>query len=206
MIRSEAIHGVAFGHLADGDGRSNGDVREAMSVALGISPAWATITQVHGDVVRVVSAAGPAGDADGLITSTPGLPIAIATADCVPIAIAGSSSIAIVHAGWRGLAKGIIEKAIRSFDTLGDMAKMASIGPHIGSCCYEVGEEVVNAVGHRAETAWGTTSVNLRDAARDQLGGLEVEDIVACTMDDVSFASYRRDGTSLRQVAVAWLS
>lgn len=206
MIRSEAIHGVAFGHLADGDARSNDEAREAMSVALGIPPSWATISQVHGNGVRAVSNAGPAGEGDGLITSIHGLPIAIATADCVPIAIAGSSTVAIVHAGWRGLANGVIGKALEAFSALGDEATTASIGPHIGSCCYEVGDEVVDAIGHAGTTTWGTRSVDLREAAHDQLVGLEVEDIVACTMDDTSFASYRRNGTSVRQVAVAWLS
>ena len=206
MILSEAIPGVAFGHLADGDARSDRAARSRMSAQLGIPSSWATISQVHGDVVRFVDAAGPAGDADGLITQTRGLPVAVATADCVPVAIAGESSIAVVHAGWRGVAAEIVPKALDRFAELGDPAVAASIGPHIGSCCYEVGEEVVAAIGHRAETAWGTVSVDLRSAVHDQLGSLEVEDIDVCTMDDEGFASYRRNGTKQRQVAVAWLS
>ena len=206
MIRSGAIPGVAFGHLADGDARTDTRARARMAAELGIPTEWATVSQVHGAVVRLVDAPGHAGDADGLITQTPGVPLVIATADCVPIAIAGERTIAVVHAGWRGIAREIVPNALDRFRDLGDPATVAIVGPHIGSCCYEVGEDVVAAVGHPGETTWGTTSVDLRAAVHTQLGSLQIEDIDECTMDEDAFASYRRNGTSERQVTVAWLS
>ena len=206
MIRSGAIPGVAFGHLADGDARTDTRARAHMAAELGIPTEWATVSQVHGAVVRVVDAPGHAGDADGLITQTHGVPLVIATADCVPIAIAGERTIAVVHAGWRGIAREIVPNALDRFRDLGDPATVAVVGPHIGSCCYEVGEEVVAAVGHPGDTTWGTTSVDLRAAVHTQLGSLQIEDIDECTMDEDAFASYRRDGTPERQVTVAWLS
>ena len=205
MILSRAIPGVAFGSLEDGDARSDVTSRLEISHELGIPSEWATISQVHGDRVVVVDTPGPAGEADALVTTTAGVPIAVATADCVPIAIAGSHSIAIVHAGWRGVAAGVIGASLDAIRATGDEPTAASIGPHIGSCCYEVGDEVVAAVGHQARTTWGTTSVDLATAARDQLGDIPIEDIDICTMDDEGFASYRRNGTMKRQVAVAWL-
>jgi YfiH family protein len=205
MIRSEAIPGVAFGTEADGDGRSNASVRATISDHLGIPSDWATVSQVHGSNVVQATRAGALGEADGLLTERSNLPIAVATADCIPIAIAGEGTIAIVHAGWRGVSSGVVTQAITAMGELGDTPLMAVIGPHIGPCCYEVGGEVIDAVGgYEASTRWGTTSVDLAAAVEDQLAGVPVERLEICTMDDERFASFRRNGTRTRQVAVAW--
>jgi YfiH family protein len=205
MIRSEAIPEVAFGLEAEGDARSDMIARARISQALGIPTDWATVSQVHGS--RVITAAHPGnhGDADGLITDRPDLPIVVATADCLPIAIVGRRTTAMVHAGWRGVAKGVVTEALMAMRAMGDVPFAAVIGPHIGSCCYEVGDEVIAAVGgYGATTRWGTTSIDLASAVEDQLDDLVVERIDVCTMDDGRFASFRRDGTTARQVAVAW--
>ena len=79
---------------------------------------------------------------DALWTDEPGLPLLALTADCVPIAIVttgGTPALAVVHAGWRGLAAGVVEGAAAA---LPDGPKAAAIGPAIGPCCYEVGTEV----------------------------------------------------------------
>lgn len=205
MIRSEAIPGVAFGSEADGDARSDMVARATISLALDIPTEWATVSQVHGTHVVPVSHPGMHGDADGLITDQPGLPVAVATADCLPVAIVGHRSTALVHAGWRGVARGVIAEALRVMADLGDAPVAATIGPHIGACCYEVGDEVIAAVGgYGATTRWGTTSVDLASAVTDQLEGIPVERIDVCTMDDDRFASFRRNGTTSRQVAIAW--
>jgi hypothetical protein len=205
MIRSEAIPGVAFGTEADGDARSDMVARTTISNALGIPTTWATVSQVHGARVVSVTQPGNQGDADGLITDRSGLPVAVATADCLPVAIVGHRSTALVHAGWRGVAKGVIAEALVAMAEMGDAPVAATIGPHIGSCCYEVGDEVIAAVGgYGATTRWGTTSVDLASAVTDQLDGLAVERIDICTMDDDRFASFRRNGTNTRQVAIAW--
>ena len=129
MIRSGLIAGVAFGHLADGDARTDTRSRAAISRALGIRRDWAIISQVHGDMVRIVAEPGQAGEADGLVTDVPGLPIAIATADCVPVAIAGDRTIALVHAGWRGVAVDVVGRAVDAMASLDDAPRAASIGP-----------------------------------------------------------------------------
>jgi YfiH family protein len=206
MIRPRTIATVAFGSEADGDARVDLDARVRISSELGIPAVWATISQIHGTGVRNARSTGPQGDADALVTDRPDVPIVIATADCVPIAIEGSSTIALVHAGWRGVAAGVIGATLSVMDGLGDRALRAVIGPHIGPCCYEVGADVVDAVGgHRATTRWGTISVDLGAAVSDQLGDIDVERVDICTMDDDRYASHRRDGTLVRQVTVAWL-
>jgi YfiH family protein len=206
MIRSEAIIGVAFGTATDGDGRSSEDARRRVSEELAIDDAWATITQVHGSDVIVARSPGMLGEADAVVALRGGPPVAIATADCVPVALAGASSIALVHAGWRGVASGVVAHAVQTMRSLGDPPDRAVIGPHIGPCCYEVGDDVVEAVGgHDATTTWGTTSVDLGAAITDQLAGIGIESVAACTMHDDRFASFRRNGTAQRQVTVAWV-
>ncbi len=79
---------------------------------------------------------------DGLWTDEPGVPLLALSADCVPIAIAatqGRPALAVVHAGWRGLADGIVEAGV---EALGAAETAAIVGPAVGPCCYEVGAEV----------------------------------------------------------------
>jgi hypothetical protein len=208
MIRPAGFRGAAFGTAADGDGRQDAELRAAIAHDLGISAEWATIHQVHGNTVVGVIGAGFAGDADGLITEAPGLPLAVATADCVPVILEGTRSTAIVHAGWRGVAARIVEEATGRMDAIGDRPVRVAIGPAIGPCCYEVGEEVVAALdGFAGRTTWGTPSVDLGAAIVDQASGdgIEVWRSELCTFTDRSLHSYRGEATSARQVAVTWL-
>lgn len=205
MIRSGLIPGVVFGTSSDGDGRADVAVRKQWSEALTIPDAWATVSQVHGAAVVNATEPGHLGEADGLVTQQSNLPIAIATADCLPIALAGETTVALVHAGWRGIADGVIGSARELMVSLDDEPLRAAIGPHIGACCYEVGDEVIEGIGgFAARTRAGTTSADLGAAASARLAGLEIETIGMCTKDDPSFASHRRDATPVRQVAVAW--
>ncbi len=207
MIRSGSVPGLAFGHERDGDGRSDRTARASIAGALGIADAWATVRQVHGTTIAVARAPGDHGEADGIVTDIDGLPITVATADCMPIALAGTSTIGLVHAGWRGLAAGVIEAGVATMRSLGDDPRQAVIGPHIGSCCYEVGDEVIEAVGgFRSATRQGTTSVDLAASARERLSGIPTETIDVCTMDDPAYASFRETATSHRQVTVVWLT
>jgi YfiH family protein len=165
--------------------------------------------QVHGTVVRRVSdAPDAAGEADGHVTATREVGVMVLTADCLPVALGAPGSVAIVHAGWRGLAAGVLEqgvRALRELDEHGD--SVAVIGPGAGVCCYEVGEEVHAAFGgvHRRGR-----HIDLKAIARDRLlaaGVADVCDVGACTICDERFFSHRREGPRAgRQAGVAWLS
>jgi polyphenol oxidase len=206
MIRPQGLRAAAFALAADGDGRADPVARDSLSARLGTPAAWATIDQVHGGTTVVATAAGPQGRADALVTAVPDLPVVVATADCLPIVIEGRATVAVVHAGWRGLAAGIIESAIEAMLGHGDELVAAAIGPCIGPCCYEVGEEVADRFAHfQATTTWGTPSVDLRAAAAARLEPLPVWVSGRCTRTDPWLYSHREDGTAGRQVTVAWV-
>ncbi len=107
-----------------------------------------TLRQIHSDIIHCV-ASTPAGplSGDGLITATPGLLLAIQTADCLPVILVDTKrhAVGVFHAGWRGTVKRIVEKGVgemyRHFGTRPRDLK-AAIGPGVHGCCYEVGEEV----------------------------------------------------------------
>jgi hypothetical protein len=177
--------------------------------------------QVHGTRVRRVrlapdlspdSTAQPDVEADGQATDLYGLGALVLTADCLPVALFASCAVAMVHAGWRGLAAGVLEEGVRALRELGgDGDLVAVIGPGAGPCCYEVGEEVHAAFGgaHRIESP-SSRRIDLKAIARDRLlaaGASEVRDVAACTICDERFFSYRREGARAgRQGGVAWLS
>jgi YfiH family protein len=203
-----AATGTAFTSAADGDMRAAGD-RVAFSADLGIAPAWAMVHQVHGCDTIEVDGPGVAGAADAVLTSEPGLPVAVLTADCLGIVLHGERMVAAVHAGWRGLAGGVVEAAGLAMAEAGSPVSTAQLGPSIGPCCYEVGPEVVAAIGTPSATTWGTVSVDLRAAARRRLEqvapGIEVSIDDRCTRCSPGLYSHRRDGTAHRLAAVGWL-
>jgi YfiH family protein len=104
--------------------------------------------QVHGPLVRRAGGRGEAGD--GVWTDAPREPILVFAADCLPVALSRSNgerpAIATIHAGWRGLLAGIVENAV---EAIGPGRLAAAIGPGIGPCCYEVGEEVARSFKQR---------------------------------------------------------
>lgn len=206
MITPPGFNGAVFGDAADGDPRIDPEARLRLEDALGLPDHWSWANQVHGSDVLAVDASGGAGDGDGLLTGTHDLALLVATADCVPVIIEGESTTAVVHAGWRGMAAGVIAEGVAEMGAAGDRPVRAAIGPSIGPCCYEVGPEVVAVMErYAAETSWGTPSVDLWSAAEGQLGDLEVWRADLCTFTDHRFRSYRRDRTDKRQVSIAWL-
>lgn len=206
MIRPPGLRAAAFALAADGDARHDRTAREAIAFGLGIPAAWGWARQVHGADVLLVTAPGDQGDGDALLTDTVGVPLAVTTADCVPIVVEGRTSVAVVHAGWRGLAAGVVAAALSAMRAVGDAPVAAAIGPAIGPCCYEVGDEVAGRfTAATATTTWGAKSVDLRAAAVAQLPGVPVWVSERCTMTDPELNSHRRDGTKKRQVTVAWL-
>ncbi len=206
MIRPPGFRAAAFETLAVDDARHDPAARRAVATELGIGSDWAYLHQVHGATVIEATAPGLLGDADGIVTTSRGLPLVVATADCLPIVIEGEGSIGVAHAGWRGLAMGIIPAVLSAMADLGDRPLRAAIGPGIGPCCYEVGPEVAERFpGFVSTTSWGTTSIDLAAAAADQLAGLDVWTSGRCTRTDPELRSYRGGDLVHRQVAVGWL-
>ena len=157
---------------------------------------------------------GSAGDGDALVTGRPGLALAIATADCVPVLLAGRDRVAAVHAGWRGLVAGVIHTAVSRLGLVPSEVR-AWVGPSIGRCCYEVGDDValrLTDAGGGAVARSGSGArphVDLQRIADHQLrtAGVErVETIRLCTRCHPDrLWSYRRDGGSAgRNWAVIW--
>ncbi len=164
------------------------------------------VSQVHGRAVVEVTEADAVADvrrreADGLVTRVSGWAVAVRTADCVPILLADpeTGAVAAVHAGWRGVASGILEPA---FARLGG-APLAAIGPHIRLASFEVGPEVAEAIEAAApgvevtERREPRPHVDLAAAVRAQLEGLgarAIDDVGGDTYADAArFFSHRRD-------------
>lgn len=206
MIRPPHIRGAAFTTSLEGDMRHG--PAGAVSQSLGIPTEWATARQVHGDAVLSVDVPGPAGSGDALMTSDRLLPLAVFTADCVGVVVEADAGIAVAHAGWRGVTAKVVEATLLAMRTNGLTPLRAAIGPHIRSCCFEVGPEVAAqfAEAHQRETTWGTPSVDLGAAVAEQLLGLAVWDGETCTRCTPGFFSHRANGTRDRMAALAWLN
>lgn len=158
--------------------------------------------QVHGVELMPVrsDAGGVLGEADGLATDLKGPVLGILSADCAAVAIWGAGGVALVHAGWRGLAGGIIERGVRAVEP----AHAAWIGPAIGACCYTVGPEVVAAWRRAGLPVADATHVDPRRAAGAALRAAGVHSIASvdrCTACGKDFFSYRRDGLTGRHGA-----
>jgi polyphenol oxidase len=204
-----------------GDGAEQGlESREKLREQVGVRGLLRGY-QVHGTIVQRVRGDIPATpdgetqpeiEADGQSTALSGLGALVLTADCLPVALGANGAVAMVHAGWRGLAAGVLEEGVRAVRELGGEGEVvAIIGPGAGSCCYEVGEEVHAAFGgaHRAAGSLGR-HIDLKAIARERLlaaGVGEVRDVEMCTICDERFFSHRREGARAgRQGGVAWLS
>jgi YfiH family protein len=214
---------VRFTTRADGDlgltgpGETDPEVlanRTRMLEVCGVS-ALAVGHQVHG--ARVATVGGvPVGyvvaseAADGQATQLRGVAVAVHAADCLPIALAGEGGVAIVHAGWRGLAGGVIAAGVQALRELGVAGPIeAAIGPGAGGCCYETGPEVRAALGG-AEAPGEGRRVDLKEVARRQLAGVGVRgvrDVEICTLcaEPGLVFSHRRDGANTgRQAGIVW--
>jgi len=198
--------------------------RNRAHLAATVGVAVSRMRQVHGTTVIRVSAAiaddepAPIGveppEGDGQATAQMGIAPMVLTADCLPVAIAGGGAVAVVHAGWRGLAAGVIAegvKAVRELGAGGDLA--AAIGPGAGPCCYEVGDEVHGAFpSHASAVHVGDSGRNadLKAIASGELeaaGVTTVHDLGICTICSELFYSHRRDhGVTGRQAGLAWLT
>jgi YfiH family protein len=156
---------------------------------------------------------GPPPQGDGQATNLPGIAPVALTADCLPIAVAGLGAVAMLHAGWRGLASGVIAAGVAAVRELGAQGELrAAIGPGAGGCCYEVGPEVHAAFTDPRSAHRAGGRLDLKAIAAHQLraaGVATVADIGLCTLccDPDLLFSHRRDrGITGRQAGVAWLT
>jgi YfiH family protein len=206
-----------LGILTDDDPERVNRNRELMADAIGLSPdSIAMGWQVHG--AQLIDwedppprgrggFAGGGGDlqkVDGHTTQAPGIGLLVLAADCLPVALATPGRVAMVHCGWRGLAAGILERAVERF---GDRPE-AAVGPGIGRCCYEVGQEVIDAFAGLDGVASGRR-LELRAVADAKLraaGVARIEHVNLCTSCRADlFFSHRRDGgVTGRQAGVVW--
>ena len=193
-------------------------------LALPSQPRW--LRQVHGvDVARIDALArsplrGTAGEdveADASVTAARGTVLAILSADCLPVVLAAGNGaeIAAAHAGWRGLAAGVIEATVAAMQSR-PAGIIAWLGPAAGPDAYEVGEEVFNAFVLRdarsavafAATRPGHWRVDLYALARMRLAAAGVTRVFGgdrCTISDRErFYSHRRDGRTGRMATLAW--
>jgi YfiH family protein len=207
------------GHVGD-SAEAVAENRRQLKAAAGLpaEPAW--LAQVHGTTVVDLdaSAAGPLGPADASFSRQPGRVCAILTADCLPILLAADSGdlVAAAHAGWRGLAGGVIEATVKALRVAPETL-MAWLGPAIGPGHFEVGSEVREALlagDSCADSAFaantrGRFMADLSALARRRLAAVGVGRIYGggqCTYaDENRYFSHRRDGVTGRQATLIWL-
>jgi hypothetical protein len=191
-------------------------------LALPAEPAW--LCQVHGchlvaDRFQVHNdGLGPTVEADGMTAHGPGTVCVVMTADCLPVLMCDrrGTRVAAVHAGWRGLAAGILEQACAAMErSAGEL--LIWLGPAIGAQAFEVGDEVrerfigPDPVTRAAflPTARGTWLADLAGLARRRLARLGVTEVHGgeyCTLSEPErFFSYRRDGVTGRMASLIWL-
>ena len=179
---------------------------------------WRWLRQVHGaDVARVNGPGDAAGArADAVVTAESGCAIAVLTADCAPVALASAEGvIGVAHAGWRGIAVGVIDATVQEMRALGATDIEAVIGPCIHPECYAFGpddlEHVASVLGDgvRATTAAGDPALDLPAAVHTALVAAGVDpsattDVGVCTACSAQYFSWRACGELQRQAAVIW--
>ncbi|MFA5786425.1 MAG: peptidoglycan editing factor PgeF [Actinomycetota bacterium] len=233
---SGRLGGVSEGHLAganlsfavEDDPESVEENRRRLARALGFDSGSLVLgRQVHGArVVEVGEVDRGAGsrdrhsaipDTDALVTGVAGLPLGVLVADCLPLLLADpvAGRVAAVHVGWRGLGAGVVEAAVERLTAGADPASVVAVlGPRIGPCCFEVGEQVMWEITDRYPLARSTSgagrdAVDLGAGAIQALERLGVSHAVVsgeCTRcESGRFFSYRADPLTGRQIGVVLL-
>jgi hypothetical protein len=193
-----------LGKLTLDDAENVEENRRRLCDAIGVEPGRLTFNrQQHSAVVHRAAAGRRGTDGDGVWSDEPGVPMLAFTADCVPLAVVGAAprALALLHVGWRGLLEGIVGEGVRALGS----AERAAVGPAIGPCCYEVGDEVTapfrerfgdDVLVGRNLDLWAATERALRDAGVDEVNRFDL-----CTSCNAElFFSHRRDnGVTGRQ-------
>lgn len=205
-VSAAPFESLNLGLITADDGENVQENRRRLAAALDFEPEQvAYARQVHG--TRLIEHPREAGlvEADGHVLREPGIGALVFTADCLPVAVAGPQGMAMLHAGWRGLAGGILAPGAKAVE-----ATSAAIGPGIGPCCYEVGEEVLESFSGLGEGVAKGRMLNLPEAARRLLAAAGVERVESadlCTYCEADlFFSHRRDeGRTGRQGGLGWV-
>ncbi len=185
------------------------------ALALPSEPRW--LSQVHGTYCCDATAVEGVAEADAQFAERPGVVCAVLTADCLPLLLCdkAGSTVAAVHAGWRGLLNGVIENSVQAMGGGGEL--MAWLGPAIGPVAFEVGEEVRSAFVERDEQAasafvpldGGKWLADIYRLARLRLEACGVSELYGgdhCTYSEAErFFSYRRDGQTGRIASLIWM-
>ncbi|WP_019571139.1 peptidoglycan editing factor PgeF [Thioalkalivibrio sp. ALMg3] len=200
--------------------------RRRLEPSLGLAAPIAWPRQVHGtgvtnaDTLHAALEAGDAAEADAVVSDRPGIVCAVQTADCLPVvlATADGAAVGVAHAGWRGLADGVLEASVEALKTLRPgMPIQAWMGAAIGPAAFEVGPEVREAfVAHDPEAvaafrpgAEGRLLADLYLLARQRLQRAGVAQVAGggrCTFSEAdTFFSYRRDGETGRMGTLVWV-
>jgi YfiH family protein len=176
---------------------------------------WNWIRQVHGADVVIAERAGhhQGTEADGLATTVLDCPIAVTTADCAPVILVAERGVAAVHAGWRGLVEGIVERAADQLRNIGGTPLATLLGPCISPGAYEFGaEELAQVVARYGPTCQGVTDEGQMALDVPETVGLACEragwprpERPACTSDP-RWYSHRTRADIGRQTAVVWLT
>jgi purine-nucleoside/S-methyl-5'-thioadenosine phosphorylase / adenosine deaminase len=189
--------------------------RAQLEALLPQAPRW--LRQVHGATVVEADSLADAPEADASVARRPGTVCGVLVADCIPVLLAdrAGTTVAIAHAGWRGLAAGVVENAVDRM-AVQPQNLIAYLGPGIGPTAFEVGRDVRDAFAGRdtrslaafAPHAAGRWLADLFLLARQSLQRAGVEDIHGgglCTHSDAArFFSYRRERTTGRMAALVW--
>ncbi|SRR6266516_4442294 len=216
-VSDGAFASLNLGILTEDERDAVVENRRRFAATLGFAPERVVAgRQVHGAELSRRTApqrpspfAQPGGEipeVDGHLTAEPSLPLLVFVADCLPVALSGPGGVAILHCGWRGLAAGIVARGAEAV-----AATDAAIGPGIGPCCYEVGEEVAGAFAGLGDGIAAGGTLDLPEVARRLLreAGVErTESAGLCTScEGELFFSHRRDGGRTgRQAGLVWRS
>ena len=165
-----------------------------------------TLNQVHSSKLHVVDAFINGLEGDAIITQKPNLKIGIRTADCVPVALLGKNTIGVIHAGWRGLKEGVIEKTLQKLSFFEPLANfLAFVGPSAKACCYEVGtefKELFTSLYYRK----GKYHMDTQEEALLRLRGMGIKNFYlykTCTICHHALPSHRKDKTQDRLLTYA---
>ncbi|HEY1597441.1 MAG TPA: polyphenol oxidase family protein [Thermoleophilaceae bacterium] len=216
-VSSGPYDSLNLGILTDDDQQSVAENRRRLAAAIESAPERVAMGwQVHGDEILewdgppqnggFAHAGAELPKVDGHTTSARGVPLLVLVADCLPVALVSEDRATMLHCGWRGLAAGILERGLDLFPE----PPRAVLGPCIGACCYEVGEEVLAEFADLQHVADGRM-LSLQAVAQQKLlarGVTKIDSFPLCTScrPDLFFSHRRDDGVTGRQAGLVWLT